>query len=915
MAGIKGEIGIDGAAKFRSEMRNVRQSIKELDSELKLADSQFRATGNAEQYMSDRSSVLKRQIDAQQQAIKLLETQLEAAKAQYGENSTQVSKLKTELNKAKTQQNNLKTALAETTEPLGTAAEQTGELATKTGEASTSAGELDTNLQNVVNHLDFQAVARFADGVGKAIESAAKKAKELGVAVWNLGTEAGTTADEWLTMSTQYGISVEDIQKWNYAGRFVDTTLENITGSMVKFRQKFADTREAFDQLTALESQRGQTKNKKDLEAIDKKIESIRDKAHALKSNFGIDIYDTQNQLRSTTDLYWEMIDVIGNAYNNGNQELAEQAAMEWFGRSAANLNPLFKAGKKAFMELGEEAEELGYVMSEQDVQALGAFDDQTQKLQASIDSLKLNMANDLLPLLQSVADGFTKISDELLKYLESEEGKKAISDMASSISTIVTDISEDIPGAIETVTEYVTNFAQGFTDAESAVQSLISAVEVLGIVWAGTKLVKFGADAMDFATAVKNFFGGGKGKAPSTPKAPTTGTGGGGSVIGSILGSNWLRIGTGITAGAYEYFKPLIDQFNSAKERAAAVDATGKDAEILERANELDQTLDEAKAIIAGNMHEWGKDAETSVSDYLTGKEETNFWVPPEITEEDKKAAKRTAYYEKLKFATEDYAIALRGLEYAMDQVDQGNGVDALKDSVDALKDADYQNIFTPDVIEGMFNFDDIPAEKFSAWVQSLHDQLAVAAGEAGENTDAVLAEVMASNGGTVEAAGTEVAGMAASGFASASGQLNTAGQQAMNGLTVGLRSGGARAMMTASAIANGIAAAVRKALKINSPSRVMAELGYYTSEGFALGIEDGAGSVSSAVNSMLSAVGGTPVYGGAPGASGGTAGESLIAALNGALVVMDGETVGHLIFPFINNEMGAVAARRHAS
>lgn len=893
MAGIKGEIGIDGAAKFRSEMRNVRQSIKELDSELKLADSQFRATGNAEEYMSERASILKKQLEKQSDAVKLLEGQLESAKAQYGENSTQVSKLKTELNKAKTQQNNLKTALAETTDPLGTAAEQTGALAEKTGEASTNAGNLDTNLQNVVSHLDFQTVARFADGVGGAIEWAAKKAKELAVQVWNLGTEAGTTADDWLTMSTQYGISVEDIQKWNYAGRFVDTTLENITGSMVKFRQKYADVRESFDELTALQSQKSQTKDKKTIETLDKRIEQIREKANALKSNFGIDIYDAEHNLRATTDVYWDMIDVIGNAYNNGNQELAEQAAMDWFGRSAANLNPLFKAGKKAFMELGDEAEQMGYVMSETDVQALGAFDDKMQTLQASIDALKLNMANDLLPVLTAVADGFTEISNNLLAYLETEEGKKAISDMASAIGGIVTDISTDIPGAIQTVTGYVTTFAQGFTDAEGAVQKLIGTVKTLGIVWAGTKLIKFGADALDFANSVKSLFGGGSGKPTPTPSAPSGGTGniitGGGTFLTGLFSTvgNWAqKIMTADPTGSLSLVLPVL-QDQTAFGRAMTNGLSVGDA-LKAEGKAIEDYAETVKKNASTFQEDWSENVLVKgVVSAFSGGEKTA--------------------------TVDDYADALKRLNFAMQELEDGNGTTMLEASVSELQN--FGSIFSEDVKAGLSDFKGIPAEDFSAWVQSLHDQLAVAAGQAGENTDTVLADAISANGGTVEAAGSEVAEQAVNGVESVTGQMTQAGVQAMNGLSVGLRSGGVRAQMTAVLVANSVAAAVKRALKINSPSRVMAELGYYTSEGFALGIEDGAGSVSSAVNGMLSAVGGTPIYGGAPGASGGTAGESLIAALNGAQVVMDGETVGRLIFPFINNEMGAVAARRYAS
>ena len=93
------------------------------------------------------------------------------------------------------------------------------------------------------------------------------------------------------------------------------------------------------------------------------------------------------------------------------------------------------------------------------------------------------------------------------------------------------------------------------------------------------------------------------------------------------------------------------------------------------------------------------------------------------------------------------------------------------------------------------------------------------------------------------------------------------------------------------------------------------MEGLGKYTAEGFALGIENGAPMVGDATARMMSAVTAAPVYGSAGSGSGGYGADQIISALNGATVVMDGETVGRLIFPHINAEMGEITARRYAS
>lgn len=916
-ASIKATMGVDGASKFKSDLNAAKQSVKELDSELKLAESQFKATGDKEQYMADKASTLKQQINAQENVIGLLNNQLKSATEKYGANSDKVSKLKTELNKAKTSQNNMKAALKDTETPLETTATDTGTLAEKMTEAATNTGNLDTNLQNVVAHLDLQAVANFANNVASAIEGAAKRAKELAVGVWNLGTSAGSTADEWLTLSQQTGISVEDIQKWSYAGRFVDTTLENITGSMTKFRSKYSDIRAAFDEMEALQNKRANTTNKNDIAALDKQIANLQGKALALKNDFNIDIYDAQHNLRSTADVYWDMIDVIGNAYNNGNQELAEQAAMDYFGRSAANLNPLFKAGKQAFMELGDEAEQLGYIMSEADVQALGAFDDQTQQLQASIEALKLSMANELLPLLTPVAEGFTNISDELIKFIGSEEGQKAISDMASAVGTVFDDMSGKIPEAVQNVTTLVSDFASGFTNAESAVHGVITAVQTLAAVWAASKLVSFGASMIEAGKTISGFFANllGKGagaasgagsaaaSAPVKPKGPAP------VAMGRTLLEKGSKLGQFMSqydpTGAAGLILPVLEDYTAFGRTLRNGGSIGDAIQASEQA--INEFADGVRQNASTFQKDWEENAIVQWASSIIGGGKAEGNTPDDA--------------QKLAYSTDVYADALKRLNFAMQELEDGNGDTLLRDSIEELKGADIENIFSPDVIQNMMNYDEIPAESFAGFVQALHDQLAVAAGEsasaAGGEIMTQVAEGMWEEMELVDDAGESAGESAVNGVQSGadSGAAMNAGLNIARGLASGMLRGSGLVSSAGRTLASIASASVKSSLMIKSPSKVMEGLGKYTAEGFALGIENGAPMVGDATARMMSAVTAAPVYGSAGSGSGGYGADQIISALNGATVVMDGETVGRLIFPHINAEMGEITARRYAS
>ena len=84
---------------------------------------------------------------------------------------------------------------------------------------------------------------------------------------------------------------------------------------------------------------------------------------------------------------------------------------------------------------------------------------------------------------------------------------------------------------------------------------------------------------------------------------------------------------------------------------------------------------------------------------------------------------------------------------------------------------------------------------------------------------------------------------------------QMFSAGSYAMSGLAAGIQSGASSAIAAAQSVANQVSAAVRSAMKIHSPSRVMMGIGEFVSAGLAKGILAAQNLVSSASNTLASA------------------------------------------------------------
>ena len=106
-----------------------------------------------------------------------------------------------------------------------------------------------------------------------------------------------------------------------------------------------------------------------------------------------------------------------------------------------------------------------------------------------------------------------------------------------------------------------------------------------------------------------------------------------------------------------------------------------------------------------------------------------------------------------------------------------------------------------------------------------------------AGNQLGTGLVSGIASKASAASNAGTIVALSGAAGARGAYGQMQAAGAYAGQGFQAGLASKRTAILATARGIANSVAATIRMALDINSPSRVMMQLGQYTGEGFEVG------------------------------------------------------------------------------
>ena len=106
-------IRVDGEKEYRQSMKNIIESTKELDSELKATATSFDKSGKAQATNSKKVDTLKKKIELQKKAIEEANGMAEKAAKKYGENSTEAAQYRTQVNLLTAELNSMNNELKE----------------------------------------------------------------------------------------------------------------------------------------------------------------------------------------------------------------------------------------------------------------------------------------------------------------------------------------------------------------------------------------------------------------------------------------------------------------------------------------------------------------------------------------------------------------------------------------------------------------------------------------------------------------------------------------------------------------------------------------------------------------------------------------------------------------------------------
>lgn len=430
-ATISTKIKLDGEAEYKQRISEINAALGTLDSKIKLLNTTYSENENSIKGLTEINEVLNQKILTQREKVEQLQEMLQKSAKAYGISDTTTQKYQQQLNNAEAALVKMERALADNTSKLeaaGGAADNFSDglkdLAERTGEeAEQSMG----NLGDVVNGLTSKLGIQLPDSMKSsmnamgsldasslalaggfaAVAAAIVKAEK---AMISMTKESAAFADNIITLSMQTGQSTQQLQEFAYASELIDVSVDTLQGSLTKLTNNMQDT------------MNGTGNAKASFEAL------------------GVSVTNADGSMRSANDVFYETIDALGQVKNETERDAM---SMDIFGRSAQDLNPLIIQGSKTLKAYADEAHNVGYVLDDEALSALGAVDDAYQRLQKTQEGVKNQLAAEFAPYLEEFYGDATQGVKDLGKAIKDSGIVDAFGMLLETVGDILNPMSD----------------------------------------------------------------------------------------------------------------------------------------------------------------------------------------------------------------------------------------------------------------------------------------------------------------------------------------------------------------------------------------------------------------------------------------------------------------------------------------
>lgn len=422
------EFTVTGEEKLKRAITEINNGAKVLKSEMNKLTAEYDGNTDSAEFLTQKYDILERQMLTQKDKVEALKQAVADSAEAYGEADSRTQNWIIQLN-------NAEAALANTYGEMGrtqTAIEDMdGALDDVFGSTETASGGMESLgdvLDTVADKLGIKlpdGISKFTGGLGKIPASTAAAAAGIAAVVaiviklekklMDVTKETAAAAKELEALSLQTGVSTTDLQAFQYAEDFIGVSSDQLADSLKDLTTKMSDAANGNEETAA-------------------KFDQL-----------GVSIYDAQDNLRSSYDVFLDVIDGLGEM---SNQAERDALAMSLINESAQQLNPLIEQGSGSLKKYAAEAENVGYILSNDQLKALNAVDEAQNRLLKSQEAVSKQISAEYAPYMSDALNETRELIEKVGTALIDSGAVDAfgsILDSAVSLLEPLGDLTADI--------------------------------------------------------------------------------------------------------------------------------------------------------------------------------------------------------------------------------------------------------------------------------------------------------------------------------------------------------------------------------------------------------------------------------------------------------------------------------------
>lgn len=395
---VNTEFTVTGEKELRRAITEINNGAKVLKSEMNKLTAEYDGNTDSAEFLAEKYDILVRQMLTQQDKVKVLKQAVAGAAEAYGEADSRTQNWIIELNNAKAALANISGELERTDTAIEDMNKAFDGVSGSTGTATEDMTSLGDVLDTVADKLGIKlpdGISKFTGRLGKIPASTAAAAAGIAAVVAiviklekkliDVTKETAAAAKELEALSLQTGVSTTDLQAFQYAEDFIGVSSDQLADSLKDLTTKMSDAANGNEETAA-------------------KFDQL-----------GVSIYDAQGNLRSSYDVFLDVIDGLGEM---SNQAERDALAMSLINESAQQLNPLIEHGSGSLKKYAAEAENVGYILSNDQLKALTAVDEAQNRLLKSQEAVSKQISAEYAPYMSDALNETRELIEKVGKAL-----------------------------------------------------------------------------------------------------------------------------------------------------------------------------------------------------------------------------------------------------------------------------------------------------------------------------------------------------------------------------------------------------------------------------------------------------------------------------------------------------------------